>query len=205
MVRTGRLRPPPELRAMVGSTAVILGFGEIGRAIARRLAGLEAHVLGLNRTGQPAPECERMFSANQLREAVTAGDFVFEVRPFTRATARSFGTAELEAMRPNAVFVNVGRAGTVDEEALYRHLQAHPEFRAALDVWWDEDYSRGTLSTRFPFASLPNFTGTPHLAGFGPDSEQRALRLALENLARFFRDGQPRYVADRREYAGEPG
>jgi D-3-phosphoglycerate dehydrogenase / 2-oxoglutarate reductase len=202
MVRTGRLRPPPQQRLLYGASAVILGYGEIGREIARRLAGFETRVHGLSRTGAPATGAEEMFPAERLKEAVARGDLIFEARPLTKLTAGSIGKAELEAMRPEAIFVNVGRAGTVDEEALYRHLEAHPSFRAALDVWWNEDFEQGNLPSRFPFDKLPNFVGTPHSAGVAPGGEARVLRLALENLGRFFRDGRPAHVVDRREYTG---
>ena len=200
MVRTGRLRPPPEQRLLHESTALILGYGEIGRAIGERVRGFGARVTALNRHGAPAPGVERMFPSDGLHAALAEADFVFEARPLTSRTSGSIGVAALEAMKPTAVFVNVGRAGTVDEEALYRHLEAHPQFRAALDVWWSEDYGAGTLSSRFPFARLPNFVGTPHCAGYAPRAEERAARLALENVARYFRDGSPAHVVDRSEY-----
>lgn len=202
-IRAGRLRPAPQARLFFEARAVVLGYGEIGRAIAQRLAGFGTHVVGLNRSGTPAPGCERMYASSQLREALSDGDIVFEARPLTKLTQRSIGAVELGAMRPQAILVNVGRAGTVDEEALYRHLQGHPEFRAAFDVWWNEDYATGTLATRFPFGELPNFSGTPHAASGNagdPQVEARALRLAVENVQRFFLDGRPAHVADRREY-----
>jgi phosphoglycerate dehydrogenase-like enzyme len=205
MIAAGRLRPAPEMRILYESTVVILGFGEIGREIARKTAAAGAHVVGLNRTGRSDPACERMFASDRLQEAVALGDFVFEVRPLTKLTAGTIGPAELDAMRPDAVFVNVGRAGTVNEEALFLHLRAHPSFRAATDVWWAEDYALGTISPRFPFAELPNFFGTPHCAGGGAgarSADARALSFAIENLARFFREGRPLHLADRNEYEG---
>lgn len=201
LVGSGILRPVPAQRLLWRRTALILGFGEIGRAIAERLSGFGTHILGLNRSGRNAPGCERMFAADQLTEAVREADFVFECRPLTRSTERSVDAAVLAAMRPNAVFVNVGRAGTVDEEALYRHLSTHPEFRAALDVWWQEDYARGRIELRFPFAKLSNCVCTPHSAGFGEGVEEYVLERALTNLARFFRGEEPLYVIDPAEYA----
>jgi phosphoglycerate dehydrogenase-like enzyme len=201
-LRNGRLESPPDQRTLYGSTAVILGYGEIGREIARRLSAFHARVYGLNRTGAVAEGVERMYPSGQLREAVAEGDFVFEVRPLTKLTAQTIGTAELEAMRPKATFVNVGRAGTVDEEALYRHLETHPQFRAGIDVWWNEDHAKNTLTTRFPFAQLPNLVGTPHSAGDVAGAEARGIRLAVENIARYFQDGRPEHVVDPKEYRG---
>ena len=196
----GRLRPPPVQRILWRRTAVILGYGEIGRAIADRLAGFEMRVVGLNRTGRMAAGCEAMFPADQIRSAVAEGDLVFDARPLTRRTAGTVDRSVLDAMRPDAIFVNVGRAATVDEEALYHHLVEHPDFRAALDVWWHEDFAAGRVEQKFPFGSLPNFVGTPHSAGFGPGVERYVLERAVANLSRFFSGAEPRYIIDRSEY-----
>lgn len=199
-VRAHRLRPAPVHRLLWKRTAVILGYGEIGRAIAARLAGYEMRIVGVNRSGGMAPGLDAAYSADRLRDALAVGDFVFDVRPLTVRTLGTIGSDELGAMPEEAVYVNVGRAGTVDEEALYRHLVEHPGFRAALDVWWEEDFADGTFRTRFPFGELPNFVGTPHCAGLGPSVESYVLARAVENLARFFRGEDPKYLVDRREY-----
>jgi phosphoglycerate dehydrogenase-like enzyme len=200
LVVAGKLRPPPDQLLLWRRTAVVLGFGEIGHAIARRLAGFETRVFGLNRSGRMAPDCEAMFPADRLIDAVKEGDYVFDARPLTRSTQGTIDESVLASMKPTAVFINVGRAGTVREEALYRHLVSHPEFRAALDVWWHEDFARGELENRFPFGELPNFVGTPHCAGFGPGVETYVLERALANLGRFFAGEEPRYIVDTREY-----
>jgi len=200
LVAEGTLRPPPVQRLLWGRTAVILGYGEIGRAIAERLAGFGTRVLGLNRSGRMAPGCSGMFPADRLAVAVAEGDFVFDTRPLTRSTEGTIDASVLAAMRTDAVFVNVGRAGTVQESALYDHLRGHPDFRAALDVWWDEDYVNVRIGHRFPFSTLPNFVGTPHSAGFGPGVEAYVLERAALNLRRFFAGEKPRHIIDRAEY-----
>lgn len=202
MIGEGRLRPAPRERTLIDATAVILGYGAIGRAIAERLVPFGARIVGVSRRGDPAPGAVQMFPASRLREAVSVGSFVFETRPLTRSTVGTIGPAELAAMRPDAVFVNVGRARTVDRTALYEHLATHPEFRAGFDVWWEEDYLHRTLSNAQEFGRLPNFYGTPHCADSFDESHRRALRMALENVARFFRDGHPLFVGDRAEYEG---
>ena len=204
MVRAGTLRPPPVQRLLWRRTVLILGFGEIGRAIATRLAGFEVHLRGLNRTGAPVEGCERMFASDQLLDAVRGADFVFDARPRTKATEGTIDRAVLEAMEPTAVFVNVGRARTVREEDLYHHLRTHPEFRAGLDVWWHEDYVNGRLEHRFPFYDLPNVVGTPHSAGFGAGVERYVLERALANLTRYFSGETPLHLVDPSEYSVDP-
>jgi phosphoglycerate dehydrogenase-like enzyme len=201
-VAAGRLRPAPELGTLWRRRAVILGFGAIGRQIAERLRGFEMSIHGVNRRGDPVAGCERMYPADRLLEALRGGQVVFDARPLTRATERSIGARELAAMAPDGLFVNVGRGATVDEDALYRHLVDHPGFRAAIDVWWDEDFATGRLRSRHPFATLSNFLGSPHCAGIAPPVEAFALECALDNLVRFFSGEAPRHVVDHREYEG---
>ncbi len=143
-----------------------------------------------------------MFPASQLGAALARADVAIDCRPLTVATRNSVGAAELRGMKPNAIYVNVGRAGTVDEAALFAHLKSHPDFRAGLESWWLEDYAKGTLGSQFPIAALPNVIGTPHNAGFVTGSRAGVLNSALDNLARFFAGQPPRFVADPAEYRG---
>jgi phosphoglycerate dehydrogenase-like enzyme len=199
-VREGRLRPTPEGVTLRGKTALVLGYGSIGREIAARLDGFGARVVGLNRTGRMAPGVAAMFPADRLREALAEADFVFEARPLTQATRCSIGAAELACLRPSAVLVNVGRAGTIDEEALFRHLKEHPDARAGLDVWWGEDYGTGTIAPHFPWADLPNLVGSPHSSSEVPEATAYGLARAIENVARFFRGEEPLFLANPDEY-----
>jgi len=200
-MRSHTLRPPPEIRLLYGHTAVILGYGEIGRQISQRVQSFGMRTVAVNRTGTMAPGCSAVYPADRMIEALSEGDVVFDARPLTRATRGTIDARALGAMRPQAIYVNVGRAATADEEAIYRHLVDHPEFRAAFDPWWEEDFAAGTFGARFPLIDLPNFVGTPHSAGFGPATERYALERAATNLARFFRGETPRYLVDRTEYA----
>lgn len=190
LVRSGRLRPVATGRTLLGGTALVLGYGEIGREIGVRLRAFAMRVEGLNRDGAPRAGCDRMWSAAQLLEALPRADLVIDCRPLTRATRGSLGAAELRLLREHALFVNVGRAATVDERALFDFLRAHPDRQAAFDPWWDEDFANGTLRTTVPLAELPNFLGTPHSAGIAVGARERAYRFAVENLARYFR-GEP--------------
>lgn len=203
-VRAGRLRPAPEGRTLEGRTVLLLGYGEIARAIAARLRPFGTVLEGLNRDGSPREGVDRMFPASQLGTALARADVAIDCRPLTVATRNSIGASELGRMKPAALYVNVGRAGTIDEAALFAHLQSHPDFRVGLEAWWQEDYVRGTLGSRFPFATLPNVIGTPHNAGFVGGSRPGILNAALDNLARFFRGEPPRFVANPADYRGLP-
>lgn len=201
-VKAGRLRPAPESRSLLGRTVLLLGYGEIARALAARLHPFGAIIEGVNRDGSPREGCDHMFPASQLAAALSRADVAIDCRPLTVATRQSVGALELAGMKSAALYVNVGRAGTVDEGALYAHLQTHPDFRVGMESWWLEDYEKGTLGSRFPIAALPNVIGTPHNAGLVTGSRPGILNSALDNLARFFAGQAPRFVADAAEYRG---
>ncbi len=203
-VRTGRLRPPSPNRYVADRTVLLLGYGEIAHEIASRLRPFGARIEGLSRDGSARPGVARMYPAAALRDALPAADFIVDCRPLTRSTRGSIDRAALRGMKRLAVFVNVGRAATVDEASLFEHLRAVPEFRAGLDVWWQEDFERGTLGTRFPFSELPNFLGTPHVAGVGRTALLHAIGTAVANLARFFHGRSPLHLAQREEYVASP-
>lgn len=203
-VRAGRLRPPTPNRYLIGRTALVLGFGEVGRATSARLRALGMRVEGVSRLGAPDPEADRMHPASGLGEAIAGADVIVECRPLTRKTRGTLDAAMLGRAREEAILVNVGRAATVDEAALYEHLRSHPRFRAASDVWWQEDFEKGELGAAHPFAALPNFLGTPHVAAVGAAPRARAETQAVDNLARYFSGEGPRHIADRSEYAAGP-
>ncbi|MFZ3355171.1 MAG: 2-hydroxyacid dehydrogenase [Thermoplasmata archaeon] len=203
LAREGRLRPAPENRSLRGQTATILGFGEIGHEVAQRLRAFGMKIVTVGRVSRPDPLADRSFGAPELAEALAMADLVVDARPLTDLTRHSIGARELNAMKPTAIYVNVGRAATIDERTLFEHLKSHPEFRAATDPWWDEDFAAGTIVHRTAIAELPNFLGTPHNSANAPGAREYALDHALENLARFFRGERPLYVADRQEYQGD--
>jgi len=204
MIREGRLRPAPEQRVFLGARALILGYGEIGRAIAERLRGFGVRITGLNRTGRMAGGADAMVPADRLRDVLPDADLVFDARPLTRSTRGTIDAGALAAMRPTAIYVNVGRAGTADAEALYRHLVAQPEFRAGFDPWWDEDFAHGTFPLPFPFPTLPNFVAMPHSAGYGAGTVGRAYAFALRRVADYFATGRIDRAVDRADYVGPP-
>lgn len=200
-VREGRLRPPASNRYLIDRTVLLLGYGAIAREIAARLRPFGPRLEGLSRDGKGVAGLDRMHAAPHLTDALAGADIVIDCRPLTDSTRGTIDVTALGRMRPAAIYVNIGRAGTVDEAALFEHLSHHPDFRAALDVWWEENYEAGSFTTRYPFATLPNFLGSPHVASVGEPARVRAIEMAVENLGRFFQGVRPNHVGDRADYA----
>jgi D-3-phosphoglycerate dehydrogenase len=197
-----RERARPQRRLILeGKEALLVGYGEIARALAQRLKGLGMRVVGMNRTGAPAPGADQMVTPAERLSAIARADVVVDLLPLTRATRGFFGAPELEALKPDAIFVNLGRGGTVSPSAMAELLRRRPESRIGLEVWWDERSGRiGEVEPGLGLEGHPYALGTPHVAGLAEGALERAEELAVENLARFFRGERPLHRVDPRDY-----
>ena len=195
----GQLRPIVPSRTLLGARALIVGFGEIGHEVARRLRPFGVTVVAVSHSGTPDSAADETYPASGLDDQIERADVIVDCLPLTRETNGIFGEREFSRFRDDVIFVNIGRAGTVDEPAFWAYLEAHPEARVGIDVWWKEDFAQGRLSGADRFAAYPNAIATPHTAAFTPLSRRRALDRAFENLARYFAGEPPRYVQSRDE------
>ena len=200
MVAEGRLRPTEPLLHLGARTVLLVGYGAIAREVAARLRPFGCRLVGVNRSGEMREGVDRMVAIAEVARAWPSAEVVVNTLPLTRATRGLIGAEALRALPAGAIFVNVGRAETVDPAALAARLAADPAFRAGLDVWWGEDFERGRLTLPFPLGEHPNLLGSPHRAGVVAEARPYVLDRALENLARFFRGERPHYVASRADY-----
>lgn len=190
-LRAGEFDRAPINRTLRGKHLVVLGFGHVGRAVATlgRAAGME--ISALNRSGTTAEEVDFVGTLADLETVLPRADYLVLTLPLTQRTLDLMGRAELGAMKPDATLVNVGRGRVIQEEALYDHLEAHPDFRAGIDVWWSyPSESGGARPFRLPFHTLGNFIMTPHVAGHVPNHRAAMMKLAMENIENFFK-GKP--------------
>jgi len=193
--------PTRELRA---ATCAILGFGHVGQTVASLLRSLGVRILALNTSGATSQPVDFIGTLADLEHVLRQADALVITLPLTSMTRDLVGNRELAWMRENAVLVNVARAGIVNEEALYRHLVAHPQFSAALDVWWDEPFPDGEFHVAHGFLDLPNVIGSPHNSGIVHGWFALGLRRAAENVRRYL-VGEPIVGLVRREdYSSGP-
>ena len=189
---------PTEIR---GATLGIIGYGSIGRELARLAKGAFAMRIlackrdpsrhedtgyGLPGTGDPAGVLpDAWFSPDKLPELLAASDAVVNCAPLTRETEHMIDTAALRAMKPSAYFINVGRGASVDETALVRALRDRQIAGAAIDVFAHEPPPAG-----HPFFRLDNVIVSPHVSGFLPSYDDKCAELFAANLRRHLA-GQP--------------
>jgi phosphoglycerate dehydrogenase-like enzyme len=187
-------------RTVEGMVAGILGLGGIGSATARLLRSLGASVHAINTSGRTDEPVAFIGTLADLDRVLEAADALVVALPLSRHTRGLIGARELALMKPDAILVNVARAEIVDEQALYEHLRAHPDFFAGLDVWWNEPGPHGAFRTNVPFFELPNVIGSPHNSAIVPGILEEAARRAAANVARYLRGERPTGVVDRDDY-----
>jgi D-2-hydroxyacid dehydrogenase (NADP+) len=167
---------------LAGATALILGFGHIGRAIATLARALGVHVVGARRRPSIEPH---VMSGDAWRELLPRVDFVVIALPQTHLTVGLIGRHEFKAMKPGTWLINVGRGSAVDESALIEALGNGTLGGAALDALPHEP-----LPAEHPLWQLHNVILTPHVAYKSARTDERATKLFLDNLTRF-RAGEP--------------
>jgi phosphoglycerate dehydrogenase-like enzyme len=176
-------------RMLAGSDVVVVGLGAIGSAVASRMTGLGARVIGVRRHADRArpgtPATTPVVSSGQLHEVLPNADVVIVAAPHTSETRGLIDAAALRLMSRDTILVNVSRGQLIDEAALIAALRERRIAGAALDVFVDEPLPRDS-----PFWTLPNVLITPHTSGFRPDHWDAATALFADNLTRFHA-GQP--------------
>lgn len=163
-------------RNLFGSKVLIVGTGGIGRATSRLLTSVGMSVTGAGR--RPVaddPDFGRIIDSAALTESVGAFDYVVAALPLTSATSQLIDGAVLRAMKPGAVFINVGRGQTVDQSALQEAL-GHHLGGAAIDCFEAEP-----LPADNPLWAMGNVLVSPHMAsrtdGWLGALEQQFVRL----------------------------
>ncbi len=182
-----------------GKMAGVLGYGGIGREIGRLCRGIGMELQVISR--KPVSE-NVSFSGNldSLDRVLQSSDFVFISLPLNRYTKNLITSDKLKKMKKDAILVNVARAAIINEQDLYNHLRENPEFKAGIDVWWQEPITTGKYEMKYPFLDLPNVIGSPHNSGIVPDIDISAFMSALKNVELWMKTGKPHNIVRREDY-----
>lgn len=191
-------RPP---HTCGNEVAGVVGYGPIGQRVAQLCRALGMEVLVAARKGaEPAAAADGAPARTAFAEVVRRATVLFLVVPLTPETRDLIGAPELAGMRPDAVVVNVGRGGTVDEAALVDALRRGGISGAATDVYETEPAGSGRDSVLLGEAARDlNLTLTPHLAWCADQTRVNVRRVVGENLRAFVRGEEgPNVVLDMR-------
>jgi phosphoglycerate dehydrogenase-like enzyme len=194
--------------AVRGATLGVIGYGSIGRELARiAKTAFAMTVLACKRdpqrradpgycppgTGDPKGVLpDAWYSPDRLTELLARSDVVVMCAPLTAETLQMIGARELAAMKPTAYFINVGRGASVDELALARALADRRIAGAAVDVFAQEPPPAG-----HPLYKLDNAIVSPHVSGFVASYDDDCCTLFAENLKRYLRGAPLLNLVDR--------
>jgi phosphoglycerate dehydrogenase-like enzyme len=181
--RESRAWPMMELRAdsflLRGQTAILLGYGAIIRRLADLLAPFKMNLIAVRRK-KTGDEPIKVITEAELDAHLPHADHVVSALPANAGTEKFVNAARLAAMKRGAVFYNVGRGSTVDQDALLEALTSGHLAAAYLDVTTPEP-----LPPSHPLWAAPNCHITPHTAGGHVDEKERLVRHFADNLRCF--------------------
>jgi D-2-hydroxyacid dehydrogenase (NADP+) len=186
---SGPLGPLNELN---GQLLLIVGYGSIGRELARRARAFDMRVWVVNRSGKgETTHVEKIAPVTELDSLLPDADYIVIAAPETGETKHLIGAAQIAKMKPGARLINVGRGSLLDESALVRALQTKAIRGAALDVTATEP-----LPADSPLWKAPNLFITPHTSGVSDRLWQKETALLMDLLERWFDGGELFNVVD---------
>lgn len=161
-------------------TLGIVGYGEIGRAIARRAKAMGMHVIGCRRKPQPDEYADEVLPNQEIGQVMSRSHYVVAAAPLTPDTRGLIGQAEIAAMKPAGIIMNVGRGPVIDEAALVDALRERRIGGAALDVFDQEP-----LPADHPFWDMDNVLLSPHCADHVEGWVESGVEFFISNYRRF--------------------
>jgi phosphoglycerate dehydrogenase-like enzyme len=188
---------PFDVLPIAGQAVGIVGYGDIGRAVATRVRAMEMKVLAVKRhvpaKSNSDPLADHIYGPDHLIEMLSRCDYVVVATPLNAETNGMIGNAEFAAMKPSAVIINVGRGPVIDERAMIKALSDRKIKGAALDVFDEEPLPKG-----HPFYKLENVLLSPHCADHTPDWLDNAMHFFIAQFERFRRGEALLNVVDKK-------
>jgi glycerate dehydrogenase len=172
------------IRDIAGSTLGVIGFGALGKSVAKRAGALGMRILPYDIFPQPG--------LVDLETIYRESDIITLHTPLTPETKNMMGAKELKMMKPTAILINTARGGLVDEEALAAALKDGTIAGAGFDVLTNEPPKEGNVLLDL---RLPNFILTPHVAWASQEAMQILADQLIDNIEAFVA-GKPQNVVE---------
>jgi phosphoglycerate dehydrogenase-like enzyme len=175
---------------ILGKTVGIVGYGKIGREVAKRAAAFGCTVVAANRSPiADKGDASEIYPLAELDRMLPRCDVVVIAAGLGPETRHLIDAGRLALMKPTALLINIGRALIADEEALYNALKDNKIGGAALDVWWryPNPTEPNARPSNFSFHELPNVLMTPHCSSATDGARDRRLSGIARNIDRYVR------------------
>ena len=177
----------PTMVELTGSTIGIIGFGAVGRAIAKRAVGFDLNIIAVDMFPKNKPDdVQALWGLDKLPDMLAAADYVVVTVPYTPETDGMIGAEQIAQMKPGALLVGISRGHIINEEALIAALNSGHLSAAALDV-----FDKEPLPADSVLWDMDNVLVTPHAAGGTQLERKYLLDIFYENLERFFSGDLP--------------
>ena len=187
---TGSYACGPRHGELYSQTLGIVGYGRIGREVARRARAFGMRVIACSRTAKMNDEfAERVDDMSQFDRVLKESDFIVVAAPLSQSTQGLFNGVAFSKMKSNAVIVNVARGAIIEEAALFGALKSKRIAGAVIDTWYyypkqGEDHR---TPSKLPFRELDNLIMTPHASGWTHNLTARRCQVIADNLNRLAR------------------
>ncbi len=176
----------PRMDNLAGKHLLIIGAGAIGQEIARKAKAFDMQVTGLSRSSASLANFDAIRPRAEIGACIASADIVVMAASYEAQTHQMLSRPLIGAMKPTAFFINIGRGGLVDEDALVEALQKGSIAGAGLDVTHTEP-----LPKSHALYELPNVILTPHVAGAGSSGTGAGMGRILADNLRLWLKGEP--------------
>jgi D-2-hydroxyacid dehydrogenase (NADP+) len=177
----------PRMVELTGSTMGIVGFGAVGRALAKRAQAFDLRIVAVDLYPKDKPDyVDELRGLDFLDDLLRQSDYVVVAVPYTPQTVDMIGAESIALMKSSAMLVGISRGGIINQEALAQALREGRLAAAALDVFKPEP-----LPEESELWDLENLLITPHIAGGTQFESRYILGIFRENLGRFLRGDLP--------------
>lgn len=170
---------------LAGKTVGILGAGNIGGQIAKRLEAFEMHVLGYDIKTDDRPHFEKIYNAEGLTELLGRCDYIVNCMPLIKSTEGMLNKEWFEKMKPDVTIVNVGRKKIINDNDFIAFLKKHKEATAILDM-----FERIPNPITNPYRRLSNVLVLPGVTAISQEIDEKLSDLITENMRRL-KSGEP--------------
>lgn len=186
-----------KLKSIDDLKVTIVGLGDIGNALARKLKALGMYVIGVKRKVIEKPEyIDELYTSEDLKTAISLADIVVTILPGNLSNKHLFDLDTFRCMKKDAIFINVGRGNLYKEETLIQALDEGLIAKAGLDV-----FEKEPLDPNSKLWNYKNVLITPHVAGnyHLQDAHDKFLQLIYENIRRYLNNEKLLYIVEERE------
>jgi D-3-phosphoglycerate dehydrogenase / 2-oxoglutarate reductase len=177
---------------LFGKIVGIIGLGEIGSKVAKRLSGFDVKLLGYDPFVRSTKYDIELVDLDKL---VEESDFITIHAKLNKKTEKLINKRLIDKMKPTAYLINTARGGLVDEEALYEALKNNRIAGAAIDVFNIEPVLNGNL-----LITLDNITVTPHMAGLTEDSIKNSPKILAKDIIKLWSEEEPHFIVNKDLY-----